>query len=175
MGSVTGRSHEERRAFIAPPVLDEFADIDLELLDPANVDDRHLLILAEHPDLERAIEEGRKEIHLGGRAINPVLQVTMHEIVSNQLWADEPPEMWATAQRLQAARYERHEVLHMLGSVVATEVFDILRDHKVHDIVRVRAALAALPGSWEQDRSDTSVERHQNRSERRAPARKHRR
>ncbi len=166
-------SEEERRAFVAPPVLGEFAGIDLALLDPASEDDRHLLILAEHPELEQAIEEGRKEIHLGGRAVNPVLHVTMHEIVANQLWADEPPEMWEAAQRLQTAGYERHEVLHMLGSVVAAEVFDILRDQTAPDVVGVRAALAALPGSWEQDRSEISEERHQNRAERRAAARKH--
>jgi hypothetical protein len=168
-------SDEGRRAFIAPRALGELADIDLELLDPANGDDRRLLILAEHPELERAIEEGRKEIHLGARAVNPALHIAMHEIVANRLWADEPPEMWETAQRLHAAGYDRHEVLHMLGSVVATEVLDVLRDDRAHDPVEVRAALGALPGSWEHDRGDTSMEGHQNRAERRAAARKHRR
>jgi hypothetical protein len=42
--------------------------------------------------------------------VNPVLHIAMHEIVANQLWANDPPEMWETAVRLLDAGYERHEV-----------------------------------------------------------------
>ena len=148
--------------------------IDLALLDPADEDERRLLIEAEHPELRRALKEGRREIRVGRDIVNPVLHIAMHEIVANQLWADNPPEAWATAQRLLADGYDRHEVLHMLASVVAGEVFEGMLHEQGHDVQRVQQAFAALPGTWEQSRADLPAERHQNRAERRAVARRHR-
>lgn len=167
-------SDEERQRFAVLPAEGEVDGIDLALLDPADENERRLLIGAEHPELRRALQEGRHEIRIGRDIMNPVLHITMHEIVANQLWADDPPEVWATAQRLLADGYERHEVLHMLASVVAGEVFEIMRHEQPHDIERVRQALAALPGEWEQRRADLPAERHQNRADRRAAARRHR-
>jgi hypothetical protein len=99
----------------------------------------------------------------------------MHEIVANQLWPDDPPEVWHTAQRLIKAGYERHEVLHLLASVVAEDVDAALRDKLPPDLEKTRAALAALPESWELQRDEIPVQRQLNRVERRAAARKHRR
>jgi hypothetical protein len=124
--------------------------------------------------LRSLVSPGRREIRVGRDMINPALHIAMHEIVANQLWADNPPEVWAIAQRLLADGYDRHEALHMLASVVTTEVFEIMRHEQPPDIERVRRALAALPGGWEQRRADLPAERHQNRAERRAAARKHR-
>ena len=168
-------SDEERRRFAVGAAEGGMDGIDLTLLDPADEDERRLLIEAEHPELRRALKEGRREIRFGRDVINPVLHITMHEVVANQLWADDPPEVWATAKRLVGDGYDRHEVLHMLASVVAGEVFEIMGNEQVHDIDRVRQALAALPGGWEQRRADLPAERHQNRAERRAAARRHRR
>ena len=83
-----------------------------------------------------------------GRPINPRLHIAMHEIVANQLWEDDPPETWATAQRLTALGYERHEVLHMLGSVVAREVWQVLEPGVPSDPGRYVAALRELPESY---------------------------
>jgi hypothetical protein len=166
-------SDEERQKFAILAAEGEMDGIDLKLLDPADEDERRLLIEAEHPELRRALTEGQREIRIGGDVVNPVLHISMHEIVANQLWADDPPEVWKTAQRLLADGYERHEVLHMLASVVAGEVFEIMRQQQPHDIERVRQALAALPGEWEQRRANLPAERHQNRAERRAAARRH--
>ncbi len=104
--------------------------------------------------------------------MNPVLHIAMHEIVANQLWANDPPEVWETAQRLLAVGHSRHEVLHMLASVVSAEVFEIMGHQAPHDIERVRCGLAALPQSWEEARAGIPSERHMNRAERRAAARK---
>ena len=65
----------------------------------------------------------------------------------------------------------RHEVLHMLASVVADDVYGILRERRVHDSDKTRAALADLPESWERQRANTP-ERHMNRTERRAAQRR---
>ena len=99
----------------------------------------------------------------------------MHETVANQLWEDQPPETWQTARRLVAAGYERHEILHMLASVVSNDVFEVLKEGKVYDSAKTIAGLAALPESWEQQRENIPAERHMNRAERRAVQRCHRR
>ncbi len=153
-------SDEERRLFAVPALTGQFDGIELSLLDPDDEHDRTILVLAEHPELRSAIESGRDQIHHHGRAVNPQLHLAMHEIVANQLLANEPPEMWDTAKRLTGAGYERHEVLH---------------DRQSPDPARTRAALAALPGSWERQREEIPAERHANRAERRAAERKHRR
>jgi hypothetical protein len=167
-------TEEERRAFAAPRAAGEFDGIELAYLDPSDENDRRTLILAEHPELHDAIEADLDEIHVGGELMNPQLHLAMHEIVANQLWADDPPEMWQTAQRLLAAGYDRHEVLHMLASVNSAAVYGMLHDQRPADLDEMRAALAALPESWEEWRRQVGEQRLANRAERRAAARHHR-
>jgi hypothetical protein len=78
----------------------------------------------------------------------------MHEIVANQLWADDPPETWPTARRLMALGYARHEILHMLGSVVSGEAWRTMQYKEPFDPDRFRAGLEALPDSWEAERAE---------------------
>ncbi len=165
---------DDRRSFAVPRATGEFDGVDLAYLDPNDEDDRRMLILAEHPELHRALEAGLTEIHAQGRTINPALHVAMHEIVANQLWADNPSEVWLTASRLLAAGYERHEVLHMLASVVSDDVYGSLRDQRALDPAKTKAALDALPGSCELQRDELPAQEHANRAERRAAARAHR-
>jgi hypothetical protein len=138
---------EERRAFAVPPATGEVDGIDLALLDPSDPDERRLLIEAEHPELREALERD-EEILVGGEPMNPRLHITMHEIVANQLWNDDPPEVWQTAQRLLADGYERHEVLHMLASVVSTDMWAMLARGAEVDRNRYVAALDKLPASY---------------------------
>jgi len=146
--------------------------IDLTLLDPADPDDRRLLIKADHPLLQQALQDGRDEIMLDGQVVNPNLHIALHEIVAERLWADDPPETWATAQRLSQLGYDRHEVLHMLMSVVSDELFFAMQpDVAPQDSGRTSAALAALPETWEAQRGTAPT----NRAERRAQQRTHRR
>jgi hydroxypyruvate isomerase len=170
----TVTAENERRRFVFPPVSGSFDDIELELLDPADEHDRSMLILAEHPELQRAIDADLDEIHLHGTTMNPRLHLLMHEVVANQLWDDDPPEVWQTAQRLRDAGYERHEILHMLASVTSNAVYETLHDNRPADPAAVRQGLAALPESWEQQRADIPGQRHANRAERRAAQRRHR-
>ncbi len=129
-------------------------DIELSLLDPGEADDRHFLILAEHPELQQAVEDDQDEIILHGNLMNPRLHISIHEIVANQLWTDDPPEAWPTAERLMALGYERHEILHMLGSVVSGEAWRTTQYKEPFDADRFRAGLDALPDSWEADRAE---------------------
>ena len=147
-------------------------DVDFSLLDPADPDDRRLLIEADHPMLQQALQDGRDEIVLDGHVMNPSLHIALHEVVAERLWADDPPETWSTAQRLSDLGYDRHEVLHMLMSVVSDELFHTMQpDAAPQDPGRTRAALAALPEGWEAQRETPAS----NRAERRAQQRTHRR
>jgi len=98
----------------------------------------------------------------------------MHEIVANQLWDDDPPEVWETAQRLIGAGYDRHEILHMLASVASDNVYAALVEGRTHDLDKTRTALKALPESWEQARAEIPEQQHMNRAERRAAQRRKR-
>jgi Domain of unknown function (DUF1841) len=140
-------SDDERRAFAVPPASGEVDGIDLALLDRDDPDDRRLLIEAEHPEFREALARD-EEIVVAGEPMNPRLHITMHEIVANQLWDDDPPETWHTAQRLLAAGHERHEVLHMLASVVSTEIWGTLALGARADRERYAAALDELPDSY---------------------------
>ena len=137
---------DDRRRFAVPPATGEFDGIDLAFLDPNHEADRRVLILAEHPELHRAIEAGLTEIHVQGRTMNPALHLAMHEIVANQLWADDPPEVWETATRLLASGYDRHEVLHMLASVVSDDVYQVLHDQQSAGSRRDESGARRAPG-----------------------------
>jgi hypothetical protein len=88
------------------------------------------------------------EVGIGGKPVSPRLHLSMHEIVANQLWDDEPPQPRQTARRLLALGYERHDVPHMLGSVVAGEVWARQARGHPFDRARFAEALDALPSSW---------------------------
>ena len=141
---------EARRAFAVVRASGEFDGVPLGFLDPADEDERALLIRAEHPELALAIERGDEEIEVDGRAINPRLHLAIHEIVANQLWEDDPPEAWQTARRLLDAGYGRHEILHMLGSAVATTLWLTLEERGSGGSEAYVDALERLPASREQ-------------------------
>lgn len=139
---------DRRRAWLFPPVRGWFDGVDLGLLDPADDGDRQVLIKAEHPEFAEAIDDDHDEVDLEGRAVSPRLHLLMHELVANQIWGDDPPEVWTTAERLTAEGFERHDVLHMLGSVAAGELWHVVKGQSDVDRGRYVGALDALPGPW---------------------------
>jgi len=139
---------ERRLKFAIPPIAEPPEDIDVSLLDPADPDDRMLLIQAAHPELDTDPET----MVVDGREMNPRLHLTIHEIVATQLADDQPPEVWATAQRLHRLGYGKHEILHMLGAAMSRQLWEALHNKREYDAAEHRAALAALPESWERQR-----------------------
>ena len=137
---------EPRLAFGIPPI--PRPDEDTQALDPADPDERALLIRAAHPELDTDAET----VIVDGREMNPRLHLTIHEIVAAQLADDDPPEVWATAQRLRRLGYGQHEILHMLGTAMTTQLWTALHEQRDYDPDEHRAALDALPDSWERDR-----------------------
>jgi hypothetical protein len=127
-----------------------FADVEADYLDPSNEYDRESLIHLQHPELEEALSDpGVDEIEVAGQPMNPRLHIALHQGVAEQIVNDEPPEVWQTALRLEALGYGRHEVLHMVASVLSGEVWQVMAEQQPYDRERHLAALAALPASWE--------------------------
>jgi Domain of unknown function (DUF1841) len=137
---------DRRLAFAIPPMAEPGEET--EWLDPTDADDRALLIAAAHPELDTEAETALVD----GQEINPRLHLTIHEIIASQIVDDDPPEVWATAQRLRKLGYGRHEVLHMLGAAMTPQLWEALHDQREYDLEAHRAALAALPESWERAR-----------------------
>ena len=149
---------DARRAFACPPREGELDGIDLALLDPAEPDARRLLIEAEHPELSAAIEAGQATVVSDGVEMSPRAHIAMHEIVANQIWDGQPPETWETAKRLTDLGYDRHEVLHMLASVVAADVFRALTHDQPFDRDDFVTRLRELPDSWEAQRNERAAD-----------------
>jgi hypothetical protein len=148
------RDDDARLEFVAEPAA--LAELDLTVADLADADMRSLVIRHEHPEFDRALREGRREVEVDGEPINPRLHFAMHEIVATQLWDDDPPEVWATAARLLDSGYDRHDILHMLAAPVAQQVWGTLHEERPYDRDLHVAALQALPASWEQERAITT-------------------
>lgn len=133
------------------------ASLGVSTEDLADPDVRSVVIRAEHPELDRALQEGMEEIVLDGVPMSVRLHLTMHEVVGTQLADDDPPEVYLTARRLVAAGYERHEVLHMLAAPMTAQIHAALRENREYDRSRHLAALADLPASWERQRAQRKL------------------
>lgn len=145
-------TEQERRAWAFPPIEGMVDGIDLAFLDPADPDDRGLLIRCEHTEFEAALKAGLEEIDVEGEAMNPRFHLVIHEVVANQIWDGEPPETADTVRRLDRLGYNRHEVFHMIGSVVSEQIRLAMLGDQTADVGWTRQQLAALPGSWETQR-----------------------
>jgi Domain of unknown function (DUF1841) len=162
------RDEGARRRLVADP--DALAALDLRIEDLSDPDVRSVVIRHEHPEFEEALKEGRREIEGSDGPMNPRLHLTMHEVVATQLWDDSPPEVWDTAVRLRDAGYDRHEILHMLARPVSEQIWGALHEQRPYDHDRHLAALQALPGAWERERTaSTAARRHDDA---RKPARR---
>jgi hypothetical protein len=134
-------------------------------------DERRILIESEHPEMRRALND-RRDLHVGSEVINPgcISQCTRSLRIRPGLMT--PREVWRTAERLLAGGHDRHEILHMLASVMSDQVWGSMTKGESFDIDRVRLELAALPESWEADRDTWPAERSRNRAQRRAEERR---
>lgn len=73
---------------------------------------------------------------------NRFLHSAIHAVVENQLASGEPQEVGRALARLLAGGLDRHEAVHAIGSVVAEQVFKILKEPEVSD--QNKAYCAAL-------------------------------
>jgi hypothetical protein len=78
------------------------------------------------------------------------LRSAILEVISNQIRDNNPPETKQTLLRLQGQGFSEEEALKLIGYVVASEVFSVLKKKRTYDESRYIAALKALPElAWE--------------------------
>lgn len=108
----------DRRTFAMPYLGIRIGEKDYPQLDANDEKQRWLLIIGEHPEYHELLGGPEPNFTALIDAGWPQLHLITHEIVTTQLWNDDPPEAWQAAQRLTAEGLERHDVLHALGDVI---------------------------------------------------------
>ena len=76
---------------------------------------------------------------------NERLNKAILEVVDNQLRDLDPPETKETFDRLIEQGYSKEQARTLIGFVVASEIFDILKYMKPYNHERYVAALRRLP------------------------------
>ncbi|QIZ33634.1 DUF1841 family protein [Saccharopolyspora sp. ASAGF58] len=136
-----------------------FRGADFGRLNPVDPDERDILIMREHPEYRRALEDPSWEGEIGG--VNPRLHVALHEMVANQLWDGEPIEAWHAARRLLDLGMDRHDVLHELMNVGVEHLHGALTGSGPVDLDAYRRTLNDLgqePVNTRVRRSDTAYQ-----------------
>ena len=80
----------------------------------------------------------------------PVLKQEILEVVNNQLENLDPPETKQTYDRLVADGISDQEARRLIGCVVSSEIFDVLKQQQPFDHARFVKVLNKLPKlPWE--------------------------
>lgn len=80
------------------------------------------------------------------------LRAAIFEIIDNQLRDGTPPETRETFDRLRTQGYSQEETLKLIGCVVVSEIFDVLKEGRPYDNEAYVRALHALPRlPWDTD------------------------
>lgn len=66
-------------------------------------------------------------------------------MVENQIKENNPPETKKTLDRLLKKGYSRNDAMKLIGSVVAAEIYRILKSHEPFNEERYVKALRELP------------------------------
>jgi hypothetical protein len=81
---------------------------------------------------------------------NQKVQTHILEVVDNQLRDRQPPETKQAYQRLRAQGYSDQQARELIGCVVSSEIFEVLKQRKHYDQQCFVAALRRLPKMpWE--------------------------
>jgi hypothetical protein len=76
---------------------------------------------------------------------NEYLKGAILEVVNNQIKSLDPPETKETYERLLKMGYSEVRAKELLGAVVSTEIFDILKKKEPFNKERFVSALNKLP------------------------------
>jgi len=77
--------------------------------------------------------------------INHRLEESVLEVVDNQLRSNDPPETRQTFDRLINEGYSNKEAKELIGHVVASEIFVVLKNQEPFNLVKFVDALNKLP------------------------------
>jgi hypothetical protein len=138
----------DRRSWAVPAGHGSYRELDLELLNLDDEDDRGFLLEAQHPEMTGALDRHEEMITASGEPMNPTLHVTLHGVVANQLLADDPPETWQAVQRLAGLGYDWHNVMHMIMELVSEDIYRTTVEKRQFDRADYIRRLNALPRDW---------------------------
>ncbi len=79
-----------------------------------------------------------------GEQHNPYLKSAILEVVDNQLNENNPPETRQTLERLVNAGYTEEKAKEMIGSIVADEIYYVMKDNEPFNNERFIAGLNKL-------------------------------
>ena len=78
------------------------------------------------------------------------LRKAILEVINNQIKDNDPPETKQALVRLQEEGLTEEDALKLIGYVVASEVFTVLKENRKFDKAKFSSALNALPKlPWE--------------------------
>lgn len=77
--------------------------------------------------------------------INPRIKIAIIEVVNTQIDSNDPPETGLTLTRLIKDGYTPDDAKDLIGCVVLSEVFDVMKNCEDFDPDRYVAALNRLP------------------------------
>ena len=95
--------------------------------------------------LVKAMREHREYVDLWSRlddlpdeeierdGVNPIMHVTIHQTIENQIAGGEPQAVRQVVEALMQQGLSRHEAIHRVGSVLAEEIWHILKDKRPFD------------------------------------------
>ena len=84
----------------------------------------------------------------------PVLRAALMDVLDNQIRDNDPPETRATLERLLALGIDREEARRLLGCVIASELFDVMKSNTPFDRKRFVTRLHSLPAMpWADEQS----------------------
>ncbi|WP_199430776.1 hypothetical protein [Qaidamihabitans albus] len=127
----------DRRMFAVPTTLTELGEDELTL-DPNDPEQRHLLVVGEHPEFHDALAEG------GPDAAEVMEFLGIKAAVVDQLWEGEPAAAWTAACRLREQGAERDEILDKLSAVLAGQLQPAPENELRFDPADYERALIAL-------------------------------
>ena len=73
------------------------------------------------------------------------LREAILEVINNQMRDNDPPETKQAFLRLQKEGFSKEETIKLIGCVVASEVFTVLKENRPYDNEKYISALKALP------------------------------
>ena len=82
---------------------------------------------------------------MNGEEGNPYLQAAILEAVENQMRDNDPPETNETYDRLVQEGHSEEDAKRLIGCVIVSEMFDILKKQQEFDLGRFVQALKKLP------------------------------
>jgi hypothetical protein len=117
--------------------------------DEAQLNDEEQGLLAAmrlHPEYyqlwDRLDELSSEELEQDGT--NPILHITMHQIIETQIAKDDPPETDETLNRLMAQGTTRHDAIHQIGAVFTEELYQVLKHQREFNSARYIKKLGRL-------------------------------